>query len=125
MSRKNKRRSADFDITPLLDVTFMLIIFFVLTASFIQGNISVALPSGEGASTETKGSVTVTIDEGGGVLWNGKSVSGDELRVLARAAKGEVLVAGDKKASYGTVAEVLSLLREEDVTSAGLLMQGK
>ena len=39
--RSGRRRGADVDITPLIDVLFMLIIFFVLTAAFVQGAIEI------------------------------------------------------------------------------------
>ena len=46
--RTRPRRKVDLDITPLIDVLFMLIIFFVLTTSFVQGRVEVDLPRGEG-----------------------------------------------------------------------------
>lgn len=132
MRKKLRRRSMDLDITPLIDVMFMLIIFFVLTASFVQGSITVDLPSGSGTSSDSADRVILTVEEDGKLLWDGKSVSLSELRALARSVsniqktpKKEVLVAGDKKASYGAVAEILSILKEEGIISAGLMMQGE
>ena len=61
MSGRRNRRHAEIDITPLIDVLFMLIIFFVLTASFVQGKLDVQLPSGEGSSADTQGAVIVTV----------------------------------------------------------------
>ena len=122
--RKN-RRSADVDITPLIDVLFMLIIFFVLTTSFIQGQVDVELPSGKGVSSSTEKAITLSIEKDGTLYWNGQTVTKEDVRVLAKEASGrEVLIAGDKASAYGTVAEILSILREEGITSAGLLMQG-
>lgn len=114
----------DMDITSLIDVMFMLIIFFVLTASFVQGKLNVELPSGKGISTDAKGAVTVAVEKDGAISWAGRPVSKEELAMLARDSGGrEVLVAGDRGVSYGTVAEVLAILRGAGVTSAGLLMQ--
>lgn len=126
MRKRGSRRAADIDITPLIDVLFMLIIFFVLMASFVQGKIDVQLPDGSGKSSDLKGAVTVTIKSDGAVAWDGRDVADSELTGLARSVSGrDVLVAGDKGASYGRVAKVLSILRREGVTSAGLLMQGE
>jgi biopolymer transport protein ExbD len=126
MRKNRQRRSADLDITPLIDVMFMLIIFFVLTASFVNGRITVDLPNANApASEETKADVTITVAKDGSVLWDGKNVTDAELAPLARGVKGRgVLIAGDKGASYGRVSQVLSILRGEGVTEAGLLMQG-
>ena len=60
MRRRKTRGSAEIDITPLIDMLFMLIIFFVLTASFVQGKLDVKLPQGEGDSSDTRGAVVLT-----------------------------------------------------------------
>lgn len=104
----------------------MLIIFFVLTASFVQGKLDVQLPSGEGSSVDMQGAVIVTVAADRKIFWNGREVTKEELKKLAAAANGrEMLVAGDEKVPYGEVAALLSLLRKEGVTSAGLMLSGE
>lgn len=126
MKRRKSHRTADIDITPLIDVLFMLIIFFVLTASFVQGKLDIELPSGEGISSDMKDSITVTVDKNGEIFWAGQRTAKDDIAGLARSANGrEILIAGDANASYGTVAEVLSILRKEGISSAGLIMKGR
>ena len=101
MRKRGSRRAADIDITPLIDVLFLLILFFVLMASFVQGKIDVQLPDGSGKSSDLKGAVTVTIKSDGAVAWDGRDVADSELTGLARSVSGrDVLVAGDKGASY-------------------------
>lgn len=120
-----KKRSANVDITPLIDVLFMLIIFFVLTTSFIQGKIDVDLPSGKGMTTSSEQAIMLTVNKNGTIFWDGKSITKKELKDLASTKSGrEILIAGDKESAYGSVAEVLSILRNEGITSAGLLMEG-
>ena len=123
---KNKRRRlADIDITPLIDMMFMLIIFFVLTSSFVNGKVNVELPQGKSVAANTESTVTVSVLADGTVQWDGKTVSLSQLAEIAKASgKKEVLLAGDKAASYGQVARVLAVLRHEGICSAGLLMQG-
>lgn len=126
MARRGRNKSADIDITPLIDVLFMLIIFFVLTASFVQGNLKVDLPAGEGAPTDTRGAVILTIASAGRFMWDGREVTKDELPHLAAQLNGrKLLVAGDKEVPYGSVAKVLSLLRASGVPSAGLMLAGE
>lgn len=124
---KNKRRRvADIDITPLIDMMFMLIIFFVLTSSFINGKLNVELPTGKAVSANAEAAVTVSVLADGSVQWNGRTVSMERLAELARASQPrDVLVAGDKAANYGMVARVLALLKAEGISSAGLLMQNE
>lgn len=125
MRRSRQRRTADIDITPLIDVLFMLIIFFVLMASFIQGSIEVALPLGGGAPV-SGGAVVITVEKNGEILWDGRPAKAVDIARLARAAGGrEIVIAGDRDAPYGAVAEILQILRKEGVSTAGLLMGGE
>lgn len=125
MRRRKTRMAADLDITPLIDVLFMLIIFFVLMSSFINGKLDVDLPAGEGKPLDKEHEIVITVEKDGRMFWAGKSIEKDDLPELARAAKTkDVLIAGDKGVSYGTVTGILSILRKEGITSAGLLMQG-
>lgn len=102
----------------------MLIIFFVLTASFVQGRIEVELPGGSGEPL-TDNAVTLTVEKGGRMLWDGREATREEIVRLARQTEGrEILIAGDKEAAYGDVAEILEILRKEGVGSAGLLLSG-
>ena len=126
MAGRRNKRHAEIDITPLIDVLFMLIIFFVLTASFVQGKLDVQLPSGEESSVDMQGAVIVTVAADRKIFWNGREVTKEELKKLTAAANGrEMLVAGDEKVPYGEVAALLSLLRKECVTSVGLMLSGE
>ena len=125
MRRRKARRFADIDVTPLIDVLFMLIIFFVLTTTFAQGKLDIELPDSKAAPAGADRAVTVTVERGGVIYWAGRKVSKEELSSLARTAvQRDVVVAGDKSASYGDVAEVLAILRGAGIKSAGLLTQG-
>ena len=107
---------------------FILIIFFVLTANFLQGKIEVDLPQGETASEIGESPLLLTVRKDGVVLWDGEEAASEELASLAADAvadKREVLLAGDKEAPYGSVARVLEILRREGLTSAGLALQGE
>jgi len=122
--RNRRRKFAEVDITPLIDMMFMLIIFFVLTSSFVNGKVTVELPSGKAVVPNIQSTVTVTVLADGTIQWDGKTVSKTELAALARNCKGrDVHIAGDKRVNYGAVAEILALLKHEGVNSAGLLME--
>ena len=124
----SRRARIELDITPLIDVLFMLIIFFVLTANFLQGRIEVDLPAGEAASDVEESSLLLTVRRDGSVLWEGREREAGEIAALAAEAaaeKREILIAGDREAPYGSVARVLEILRREGVASAGLAMQGE
>ena len=102
------RRTADIDITPLIDVLFMLIIFFVLTTSFVQGALNVDLPIGSPSGSSSGKQVVLTVERDSSLLWAGERISsGDLASRVAKAVAGseDILVAGDRAARYGDVSE--------------------
>ena len=126
MTRRSRGGTA-LDITPLIDVLFMLIIFFVLTATFLSGQIVVDLPRGEGVMEGTGGSVLLTLTADGTLLWGSREIDREELPELVQSVlneRREILVAADRSVPYGEVAEMLDLLRRLGVSSAGLALEG-
>ncbi len=122
-----RRRRPELDITPLIDVLFMLIIFFVLTANFLQGRIEVDLPVGEAVAKTEENALLLTVRKDGSVFWGDRETRMEELAPLAAeaaAARRDILLAGDREAPYGAVAEVLDVLRREGIVSTGLALQG-
>lgn len=119
------RSSPSIDVTPLIDVMFMLIIFFVLTTAFVRGSIDVDLPEGSGQPVEGPPPVVVAVDASAAVTWEGVPVSLDELGARARTTSADILVAGDEGAPYGAVAAVLDALRGAGVASVGLAFDAR
>ena len=128
MRRTSRVRSADVDLTPLIDVLFMLILFFVLTAVFVRGSVEIALPRGNPPPVTGRDPVVITERDDSVMLWAGVPVSRADLPELVSAAlarSGDILIAGDRSAPYGIVAEVLDELRGLGVESVGLVFSGK
>lgn len=124
MSRK--RLTPDLDLTPLIDVLFMLILFFVMTASLLQGQILVRLPSGEGTSLQGQ-PVVLEILSDGRFRYGGKDIDREEM--VARAlqddkAGRDIVVAADRNVSYGRVTSLLEALRRAGVQDVGLALEG-
>ncbi|GHV46772.1 biopolymer transporter ExbD/TolR [Synergistales bacterium] len=130
MVRYRKKRGADIDIAPLIDVMFMLIIFFVLTATFLPGRVVVELPKGDGMEAKTENLLIINLSRDGSVLWGDVFLpspinSADLFRLASAAAEREILVAGDEQVPYGSVAELLDTLRGAGVERLGLALRGK
>lgn len=127
MRRGRRARSgADIDITPLIDILFMLIIFFVLATSFVQGRLRVDLPQGEGDPGKPGGAVLVTLREDGELLWGDEPIASPDLfRRLGMASPDEeLLLAADRGVPYGRVAELLDGMRRAGRERVGLALQG-
>jgi biopolymer transport protein ExbD len=115
------------DITPLIDMMFMLIIFFVLTAVFIQGAIPVDLPQGNVPRVDEKRPIMVSVTKDARVYWAGEPVTSADLPRVVRdalSAGDDVLIAGDSEVPYGTVAELLDRLRVLGLESVNLVFEG-
>jgi len=123
---RKRRYSPEVDITPLMDVMFMLIIFFIVTTSFSRGEISVNLPGGQGNKME--GEITVlNVGPDGKLFIEGAEVMSSDLAEIAIKSEQsgyKFVIAGDKAAPYGAIADVLELLRIEGISTATLAIEG-
>jgi biopolymer transport protein ExbD len=104
----------DFNYVPLIDVIFLLLIFFMLSSSFVQVSaIDITLPH-VNAQTTSAEKLVVTISKDNKVYFNDQLMNIKKLKeVLAGiAAKNQIdsiIIRADKDTPHGTVAEVLSL----------------
>lgn len=117
MIRLKRRRILDAtaDFTSLMDVVFILLIFFLLTAVTTPMGISVQLPQAEsGTRQDAKNSIALTLKPGGKIFLNGKTISLESLAPAIRAFDpgSPVLLAGDRDVSYGFLIQILDQLSQ-------------
>lgn len=110
------------NVTPLVDVTLVLLIVFMVTAKLIAGQgIPLDLPKAKTAGA-TQTVLSVSIDAQGGVLANGSKVSSDdELKSRASSAlkanpELRTVIAASTNASHGKVMHVLDTVRDAGIT---------
>ena len=117
--RKVFLEKGKLDIAPLIDVVFLLLIFFMLTSSFIiQPGIRVNLPRAVTSEVLNKELVVVTITAENEVFVNERPVEAEELvSHITVAARDErpLLIKADKSADVGKVIEIWDICREVDV----------
>lgn len=113
------KKDAYFDLTSLIDVVFLLLIFFMLTTSFVnlESRVEVNLPSGDFAAAQTSENVVVSITENNTIYLNGKLI--DPLKLtesVAAEIKGApekiVVLEADKNVLHGKVIRVMDLLKK-------------
>jgi biopolymer transport protein ExbD len=113
-----KRDESRFDLTPLVDVVFLLLIFFMLSTTFIVApGIKVKLP--KSSSTEIsreKKEVRVVMAKDDKIFVEQKLVSIDELgKYLMKAARespeGMVIIQADERVLHGKVVEVMDVAK--------------
>ena len=113
-----KREESRFDLTPLVDVVFLLLIFFMLSTTFIVApGIKVKLP--KSSSTEVsreKKEVRVVMSQDDKIYVEQKLVSHEELsKYLKKEARenpeGMVIIQADERVTHGKVVEVMDIAK--------------
>lgn len=127
--RLREKKRADFlvDITPLIDVVFLMLIFFMVSTSFsVSSNLKLDLPSSHAtASDQEVKQVTIGVDATGQLYVQDEPVSDEELRKrILNASKGDsgmrVVLRADADARHKRIVYVLDTLSELDMTHVGI-----
>ena len=128
MKRNLKAR---LELTPLIDVMFLVLVFFIYSISemAVHRGVKVNLPAAKGEPERGERAV-ITIGADDGIAINGIPASIDEAvsRVLAVRSAGmdiPVLVSADRKASLGTGVELLTALKAAGIEATSVQVSGK
>ncbi|MEW6008093.1 MAG: biopolymer transporter ExbD [Candidatus Omnitrophota bacterium] len=105
-----------FDIAPMIDIVFQLLIFFMLTSSFVlQPGIRINLPKAVTSEVVGDKNIIISISAENVLYLSGKVVTLGELKEKlkeVKAVSGSVLIKSDKKAYLGRVVEIWDICRE-------------
>lgn len=111
-----------FDLTPLVDIVFLLLIFFMLTSSFVEvkPGVKVNLPQASAPNVGEKNDVTVSIDINNTLYLNNRVISPKDLYFnLSKLVKVNpnilAIVEADKTVTHGKVVRVMDLIRRAGV----------
>jgi biopolymer transport protein ExbD/biopolymer transport protein TolR len=127
-SRGSQPLMADVNVTSLVDIAFVLLIIFMITAPMMQGGVDVELPRAEARPLPTKEGIVVSIDRQGRVFIDETPVSLSDFRltfrslVAARKPSG-VYLRADSRVPYGEVVQVLATIRTSGITNVGLVAE--
>ncbi len=115
-TRARRRDAPTLEITPLIDVVFLLLLFFLLTSNFVRDDNSrfpLDLPSAGAGESATEGArVTVFLDAEGNLRLDDEQVRPEELpeRLKALYQKEpatQILIKGDKGSNYGRITDII------------------
>jgi len=101
--------SADINVTSLVDVAFVLLIIFMITAPIMQGGVEVQLPQAEARPLEPRETaMIVSIDRAGQIFIDDDQWSYEDFRIAfpplaSRRDPDGVFIRGDRGAQYGDV----------------------
>lgn len=108
------------DLTPIIDMVFNLLIFFLIASSFqqVEKELKIALPqaSAAGPLSTALREIIVNVAADGRVIVAGRTLSLDDLGAMVKNAVAanpgqKVSIRGDRSASYGDVARVLDVCK--------------
>ena len=119
---------SDPNMTPLIDLTFLLLITFIITFPMLEQGISIKLPRGKTEKIEQNKSQSITVGLDGKVYFNNREISAgeleNELRQLAEQdPQPPVLVRCDERVEYGVLMKTLKLLHACKISRMALVTE--
>jgi biopolymer transport protein ExbD len=127
--KRSKFVSPQLNIAPLIDVIFLLLIFFMLTSTFVsQTGIKINLPKAVSSKVLLKDRLIITIDEKNSLYIHDKKITEKELRSILKevaASKKSLLIMADKSSSVGKIVEVWDICRQAGITQINIATQSR
>jgi biopolymer transport protein ExbD len=114
------------NITPMVDVLLVLLVIFMVTANFLKKeSVNINLPKVSAADPNVAQSVQIAITKGGTMMMEDSEVTEENMVIrLARESKYRpnmrVTLSADERLAYGTIAQVMGLIRQSGVTRIAL-----
>jgi biopolymer transport protein ExbD len=112
---------AQIDMTPMLDIVFIMLIFFIVTTSFVKpSGLDYNKPKASQATSKPSANIFIGISKTGVIMMENRQVDIERVtanveRMLAEAPEAAVLIQADKDTQHGLVVKVL-----DEVKSAGI-----
>ena len=119
MRRRNRRKAEEqgLDLTPMMDIVFIMLIFFIVTTSFVkETGVDINRPNAETAERDEKGNILVAITQNN-EIWidkrriDLKAVRANIERLMIEYPEGSVIIQADKEARSGLLVETMDQIR--------------
>lgn len=117
-----ERRKALINVTSLIDVVFLLLLFFVVTSTFLERpGLDLTLPAASPTEVARRDEVTVELDADGATWLDGARMEPADLeagieRALASAGTERVVLEADERVPHGRVVEAMDAARRAGAT---------
>jgi biopolymer transport protein ExbD len=126
LASQTEEEEGTIDITPMLDVVFIMLIFFIVTATFIkEAGIDVDKPAAATAVVQEKASILIAIDANDQIWINRRQVDIRSVRSIierlhAENPKGTVVIQADKESKNDALVQVMDASRRAGVYDIAL-----
>jgi len=119
MARRHavQQEETEINITPMLDIVFIMLIFFIVTTSFIkETGIEPNGPEAETAYKQERGNILIAINSVGDIWMNKRKIELAQVRQMVEQAKNEspessVVIIADEKAATGVLIDLMDQIR--------------
>src|SRR5579864_4632268 len=124
-SKRGHSTMSELNITPLLDLVFVLLVIFIITTPQMMNNLEINLPSGKPPEEKPKVEPTrIEVSDAGQITLDQQPVSQGELKEKLTAMKTVnpdlgVVVKGGDNTDYQAMVGVLDTLRQLDINKMG------
>ncbi len=119
MPRQKAKPDERPDLTPMIDVVFQLLIFFMVTAVFaITPGLDIKLPEAEEAQAPDKENLFIVVDQDGNMKLNHKTVTFANLKEELEYKRGIldnttlIIIQGDERATHGQIVQIMDIARQ-------------
>ncbi|MDH5919044.1 ExbD/TolR family protein [Vibrio splendidus] len=126
----DREESPQVDLTPLIDVVFILLIFFILSANFQkESTIEVDRPSASSSTLKSESKIlTVSVDRDQNIWFNGQNINLSQLQFqvkaqLANSQTTNAIVNADRSLDTGTLISIIDTLRLSGLTNVAIATQ--
>ncbi|MBT5058625.1 MAG: biopolymer transporter ExbD [Gemmatimonadetes bacterium] len=119
MAIKKQKVEERPDLTPMIDVVFQLLIFFMVTAVFaITPGLDIKLPEAEEAQAPEKENLFIVVDQDGNMKLNHQSVTFANLKDKLQEKRNLldnttlIIIQGDERATHGQIVQIMDIARQ-------------
>ena len=129
--RVKQEEDADIDITPMLDIVFIMLIFFIVTATFVkESGIDVTRPDAETAVKQNRVAILIAIRDNNEIWINRRqvdlaSVRANVEKLHAENPQGGAVIQADREAETGVLVEIMDQVRLAGVGAISIAAEEK
>jgi len=126
-----KKKSSELDLTSLTDIIFLVLLFFMVGASFdLNRSLKLELPksfAGEGNISKDK--IIIEIDRSNTIFFQGEETQIDDIHSqivkIEDYIKKDVYILGDEESNYRSIVKIIDILKILGITSVSLVTEPK
>ena len=127
---RHKKTSMSLDIAPLIDIMFMLLLFFLLTSSFIRPSISLKMPEASNQEKTEKQDIILSVDKDNNIYLNRQKVDLNKLeqllkQKLAHSREKRIIFQGDETILYKKFVNVLDIVKRSGAKDINIAHETK